>query len=406
MNILFMSLGRYNSVSENEIYTDTLREFIKNGHKIYIVSPSSDDSQKQFYTIDEPDCSILKVNVGQVQKVGIIKKGINTLLVCPRFLRAIKKSFVGIHFDLVLYPTPPITLYKVVKYIKKRDNAKTYLMLKDIFPQNAVDIGMMTTGGLKGFIYKYFRREERNLYKISDKIGCMSPANVSYLLAHNPEISADKVEVCPNTIEIENNSISSAERDEMRDKYGLPSDKLVLIYGGNLGQPQGIDFMLKCFKSQMKNNNVCFLVVGDGTEFSKIQAFVDKFKPQNLKLMKRLPPEDYDRLVSACDIGLIFLDHRFTIPNFPSRLLGYLKTGLPVLACTDTNTDIGKVITDGEFGWWCESNDVSAFSSILSEINSSDLSTLGDNAFKYLCKNYSSEIAYNIINNSIKNIKQ
>ena len=93
--------------------------------------------------------------------------------------------FADIKFDLILYSTPPITFYKAIEYVKKRDGAKTYLLLKDIFPQNAVDLGMMSKTGLKGLIYKYFRKKEKKLYAISDKIGCMSQANVDYVLKHN-----------------------------------------------------------------------------------------------------------------------------------------------------------------------------------------------------------------------------
>ena len=64
----------------------------------------------------------------------------------------------------------------------------------------------------------------------------------------------------------------------------------------------------------------------------------------------------------------IFLDHRFTIPNFPSRLLGYMQAKLPVLACTDKNTDIGKVVVEGGFGWWCESNDVGEFGRVVERV--------------------------------------
>lgn len=105
-----------------------------------------------------------------------------------------------------------------------------------------------------------------------------------------------------------------------------------------------------------------FLVVGNGTEYGLLEDYATKAKQANFKLMKNLPKDDYDTLVGACDVGMIFLDHRcFTIPNFPSRLLSYMQAKLPVLAVTDSNTDIGKVIVDGGFGWWCESNDEESF---------------------------------------------
>ena len=93
--------------------------------------------------------------------------------------------------------------------------------------------------------------------------------------------------------------------------------------------------------------------------------------------MRRLPKEDYDRMIGSCDVGLLFLDYRFTIPNFPSRMLSYMSAKLPVLACTDRNTDVGKVITDGKFGWWCESGNVEVFYRMIKNIVSIGSVVLG-----------------------------
>ncbi|NLD88438.1 MAG: glycosyltransferase family 4 protein, partial [Clostridiales bacterium] len=322
-------------------------------------------------------------------------------LVEKRYRKAIEEHYKGIKFDLVLYPTPPITFLKVVEFIKKRDGAKAYLMLRDIFPQNAVDIGIMSKSGVKGIAYRVFRAKEKRLYAISDRIGCMSQANVNYVLKHNSEIDSSKVEICPNSTEIEDKSVSVDARNEIRTKYGIPLDKIVYVYGGNLGKPQGIPFLIECMKEASENKDAYFLIVGDGTEFLKIEAFIDEFKPANVKLMKRLPKEDYDTMVGACDVGMIFLDHRFTIPNFPSRLLSYMQAKIPVLAVTDPNTDVGKVVQDGGFGWWCESNDAKAFSDTVSRINDANLEEMKDREFEYLVNHYSVESTYKIIISSI-----
>lgn len=392
MNVLFLTLLSFDSLQERSIYTDLLREFVKNGHQVYAISPTEKRQNKETYLIKEDNATILRLQIGNTQKTNIIEKGISTVMIEPTFKKAIKEYFSDVKFDLVLYSTPPITLVSAIEYVKKRDNAKTYLMLKDIFPQNAVDIDMMTTTGVKGLLYKHFRKQEKKLYKVSDRIGCMSQANVDYVLKHNPDIDPAKVEICPNCIEPVDMRITSEVRDEMRTKYGLPLDKKVFVYGGNLGKPQGIPFIIDCLKSQKDNAEAFFLIVGDGTEFGKLQAFMDEEKPINVKLMKRLPKKDYDRLVAACDVGLIFLDHRFTIPNFPSRLLSYMQVGLPVMACTDPNTDIGKVIVEGGFGWWCESDDQQAFAALIQQISSCMLQDKQVASIEYLAKHYSSGV--------------
>lgn len=401
MNVLFLSLLDFTSIAEHNIYTDLLREFVKHGHNVYAVSPVERRRNLETYMVSEKNVCILKLRIGNIQKTNAIEKGLTTLMIEWKYIEGVKQYFKGIKFDLILYPTPPITLSGVVKYIKKRDKAVTYLMLKDIFPQNAVDIQMLSKTGIKGGLYRYFRKKEKMLYALSDHIGGMSQANVDYVLRHNPEIDTSRVEICPNSIEVQELQIGDGERDEIRRKYQIPLNKTVFVYGGNLGKPQGIPFLIDCLKTQLDNPNVFFLIVGSGTEFGKLKAFFDEYMPANMRLMQNLPREDFDHMVAVCDVGMIFLDHRFTIPNFPSRLLSYMQAGLPVLACTDPNTDVGKVIEEGRFGWWCESNDVKNFGEIIQKINQKELSSIGNNGTAFLKKHYTANKCYKQIIESL-----
>lgn len=400
MNILFLSLMPYRSIRERDIYTDQLRVFLRNGHHVVILSPTEKNEQ----VILEENCTIYCVPTGKIEKAGFLQKGINTVLIEPRMKAAIKKKLSHIRFDLVLYPTPPITFVGAVEYVKKRDGAKTYLMLKDIFPQNALDIGIMSRSGLKGLLYRFFLEKEKKLYSVSDHIGCMSPANCAYLIKHHPELPEEKVGLCPNCIEVLDKSVDADTRRRIREKYGIPQDALVLVYGGNLGKPQGIPFLIDCLKSQKSNLHVFFLVVGDGTEYGLLEQYDRTENQENFKLMRQLPKEDYDTMVGACDVGMVFLDHRFTIPNFPSRILSYMQAKLPILACTDPNTDVGTVITEGGFGWWCESNSTEDFGKTLEEIQSSNLAKKGSAAMDYLQEHYTAEIGYQIILGDLKKL--
>lgn len=394
MNVLFLTLLDFSSIDEKNIYTDLLREFAKHGHRLFVISPVEKRKKIDTKIIRMNNATILKLKIGNTQKTNIIEKGISTVSIESQFIAGIKKYFSDVKFDLVIYSTPPITFCNAIEFVKKRDGAKTYLLLKDIFPQNAVDIEMISKTGVKGIIYKIFRNKEKKLYRISDFIGCMSQANVNYVIKHNREVSLDKVEICPNSVEVTDMSVDEKIRKGIRKKYNIPLDKKVFVYGGNLGKPQGIEFMIECLRSQENNKDAFFLIVGDGTEFHKIETYIKNDRPKNVKLMKRLPKEDYDKMVGACDVGMIFLDHRFTIPNFPSRLLSYMQAKIPVLAVTDINTDVGSVIVNGKFGWWCESNSVNSFNSKVCEIINNDLKIMGSNGYHYLITKYSVGISY------------
>lgn len=400
-NILFLSFIRYNTMNVHDFYADILRNYIRDGHHVYVVTPVESKYNVETSVLKEEGCDILQVKIGGYFNVNSVRKGITLIEIEYQVISAIKKYWSNIKFDLVLYATPPISFARVIQYIKKRDGAASYLLLKDIFPQNAVDLGMMSKTGLKSVLYKFFRYQEKQLYKNSDMIGCMSQANVDYVIEHNPEVDPKIVEICPNCIEPQDMTIVPEDRIELRKKYAIPLEKKVFVYGGNLGEPQGVPFIIECLRAEQNNPKAFFLVVGAGSEFNKLKKFYDEERPKNMLLLNKLPKDDYDRMVAACDVGLIFLDHRFTIPNFPSRLLSYMQAKLPVLAATDPNTDIGKVIVNGGFGWWCESNDVKAFSELVEQALDADYEQMKVNETRYLYENYTDKIVYNRINQSI-----
>lgn len=406
MNVLFltMSSGMMN-IETSGIYTDLMRKFRNEGCDVYIVYPNERRRGMPTQLTHNGKLHTLGVKTLNVTKTNVIEKGIGQVLMEQQFKAAIKKHFKGVKFDIILYSTPPITFTNVIKYLKKcNPQAYTYLMLKDIFPQNAVDIGMLKTTGLKGILYKSFRKKERELYKVSDYIGCMSPANVQYLLNHNSEINPDIVEIAPNSYDIPSARHESiVDNTTIRQKYNLPIDKPIFIYGGNMGKPQGIPFLIECMKAVKDRDDSHFLIVGSGTEYGKIEAFIKEHNPKSVSLFKYLPKADYDALANACDVGMIFLDYRFTIPNYPSRLLPYLMERKPIIAVTDPNCDTGILAEQNGYGFYSPSNSVEEFVKVVDKVLASDIKQMGENGYQFFLNNYTTEHTYNAI---VKHLKQ
>lgn len=405
-------MARMTDISRRGIYTDLLRKFISEGWNIYVVTPHERSLGLPTELKEDGSVHFLGVKTLNLQKTNAVEKGLGQVLVEGQYKAAIKKFLSDVKFDLILYTTPPITFPKVIAYLKRQNpQAMTYLLLKDIFPQNAVDLGMMSTSGVKGVLYKFFRRKEKRLYALSDYIGCMSPANVEYLLRHNPEISRERVEVAPNSIDApcppkgENSNDEerspSGSSGAIRIKYGLPVDRPVFIYGGNLGKPQGIPYLIKCLDAVKGRTDCHFVVVGTGTELPKLQEWYDTnmngANHSNVTVMKGVPKEDYDMLVRSCDVGLIFLDHRFTIPNYPSRLLPYLENRMPVICATDVNTDMGRIAEENGYGFWCESVKPEDFTALVDRMLMADRKAMGEKGYEFLKSNYLVKHTYDAI---------
>lgn len=400
MYVLFLTMSEQMlNISANGIYTDLARKFRDEGHNVYVMLPFERRTGRKTELYEEQGIHFFGVKTLNVVKTNVIEKGLGQVLLEGQFKAALKKHLSDVKFDLIMYSTPPITFTKVIECAKKMNpSAVAYLMLKDIFPQNAVDLGMLSKKGVKGLLYNSFRKKERKLYEVSDVIGCMSPANVKYLIEHNPEVDPKKVEICPNSYDLVSSVEQTEEqKKEIRQKYGLPVDKPIFIYGGNLGKPQGIPFFIECLKANKDRQDCYFVIAGNGTEYQRLANWMEQEKPKCVSLFKRLPKEDYDRLADACNIGLIFLDYRFTIPNYPSRLLPYIMSKKPVLACTDPNCDTGSLAVENGYGLWAPSNSVEAFTKTVDGILKADLKQMGENGFRFYLNNYTVQHTYDTI---------
>jgi len=343
MNILYLSAVPFKFDKNPSIYTDLIQELTGFGDKVTILSITSDLKPFQIKKISKKNIDLIYIGSFQLYNVNIFRKGLS-ILSLPFFMRRAIKGLDLKKFEVVLYETPPITWAGIVKEIKKKNKIKSFLMLKDIFPQNAVDIGLMKK---EEVIFKYFKRKEKLLYEISDYIGCMSKGNMDYILKNNPEISQEKVYYFPNT-----------KKDTGNRSMDFEKENLQFVYGGNMGLPQGVLNIAPAITYFKNDKGIEFIFVGKGTEWNKINEY---FKEQkNVKVLESLPREEYEKLLSTCDAGFIFLDSRFTIPNYPSRTLAYLEKGIPIIAATDKNTDIRNLVQDNNVGLWSCSDDIAS----------------------------------------------
>ena len=394
-NILFLTSVKIDSGLERFVYTDLIKEFVNNGHNLYVVSPFERRLKRKTKIFTKENLTLLNVKTLNIQKVNFIEKFLSTFFIWYQFKRAIDNFLPNVKFDLIIYTTPPITFYSLVKSLKSKHNCKTYLLLKDIFPQNAVDLNFFSN---KSLFYKIFRKIEKKLYLISDYIGCMSQANKDFVIKHNPYIDKSKIEINPNCINPiksykKNNNIFKELGIDIKDK------SLKFIYGGNLGKPQGLDFLKTILLRNKNDFKYYFIILGDGTEYYTLKNFIEFNNIKNVKLKSKIEQEKYDQLIKSCDVGLIFLNKNFTIPNFPFRLLGYLENRMPVISCTDPSTDVGDVLEKSECGFKILSGDIESFQKVIDKLynNKDIIKQYGKNAYELLINKYNVEKSYKLI---------
>ena len=347
MKVLFLMFAFPDMNKSFNMFTTLVEEFVINKNEVVVIAPGRDVTGMR----KENHIDVLRVKTLPIKNVSNYIKGISNLLLPFQFQNALNICYPNTKFDLIISSTPPITLAGLTAKLKRKHKAKFYLILRDIFPQNAVDLGFIREGSI---LHHFFRNKEKKLYQEADFIGCMSEGNVEYVLKHNPSLNRNKLHELKNFQKL----YADFENDHsnLKKKFGIEG-KFVVVFGGNMGKPQQLENVLQLANSCQKYSDVLFLLLGEGIQAKKLAVKIKDMKVSNIRIQGTIPKQEYQDLLSVCDLGLISLHENFTIPNIPSKTLDYFNVGLPVLASIDKATDYSKVLKQAQAGLWSYAGD-------------------------------------------------
>ncbi|RLD86986.1 MAG: hypothetical protein DRJ29_18515 [Bacteroidetes bacterium] len=355
MNVLFISIA-WPAPGNRNLYSDLMDEFALHGHRVHVAATRYDNEEGGEELSEENGIKVLRIHSGKIMKTSYLKKA-TVLLTLGRKLRlAISRSYGNEHYDLIIAPTPPITLSILYKKLKRKYQAPFYLMLKDIWPQGSVDLKVFRKYSLPWY---YFRIHEKRLYKVANHIGTMSALGAEYIRSKNSFIPHNKVEVCPNSIRPAEHT-TNEDAHAIRDKYGIPRDACVFLFSGNLGKGHGLHFMVEAIQILSDYPKAYFVFGGAGTHFNYLESTLAASSPGNVFLYNWLPRKDFEDILTTSDVGLILL-YKYTSPQFPSRLLSYLEYSKAVLCAVNESTDIGSIVEQEGCGLEVEHGKLDAF---------------------------------------------
>lgn len=391
--ILFVTLARIDDINVSGIYSDLISKFVSEGYDATIICPIERRFGLNSRIINSNGVKIIQVKSLNVQKTNIFEKIVSTFLLEFIFFRAFYKNCRNESYDIGLFTTPPIFITNFIKFLNKKKLKIKYLLLKDIFPQNALDLNITRKFSL---FYLYSRFIEKKLYHQFDYIGCMSKANMDYIIKHNT-INKSKLEVNPNSVDV--------SRYPKKKNNKKKTKELKLVYGGNLGLPQNPIMITKFISKIELLDNISFKIIGSGTQFKFIESYILKNNINNTQIVRSLTKASYFEELDNSDVGLIFLNEKFTIPNYPSRLLDYLYFDLAILSNTDINTDITDFIKNANVGKCFYG--VQDLDNMITEIikikdSSAYLESFNHNSCKSMIKYFNIDTSFELINKKIQ----
>jgi glycosyltransferase involved in cell wall biosynthesis len=316
-------------------------EFVKQGHEVIVITPSSEIIKP--YLFSEMDkVKVLKLKAPKIKDIGYFRRAIGEYFMPFIMIRHLKRnSLIDNNFDGIITYAPSIFLGPLANMLKKKNNCSNYLILRDIFPQWAVDLGLLTRYGLP---YYFLKRVERYLYSTADIIGVQTPANLKYF-NENVVYRTSRIEVLQNWL-AENKSKTShiiIEKTRLRGRK-------IFVYAGNMGVAQGLSVFIDLADSLITQKSIGFLFVGRGNAVLSIREAVKARGLDNILIYDEIEPQEIHDLFQQCAVGIISLDKRHKTHNIPGKFLSYMQSGLPVLAAINSGNDLENIINSKNVG--------------------------------------------------------
>jgi glycosyltransferase involved in cell wall biosynthesis len=353
----------------------------KTNFSCLILAPKS--NLKTSYIVSEiENLEVIFFQNGPIKNINRFKRAINESLLPFNILR-IKKIILDFNIDGIIYYSPSIFFGYAVKKLKKLLGVKSYLILRDIFPDWAVDHGLIKKGSIIEMYFNFFKKLN---YQAADHIGVMSKTVLEKFVKNEQLYNT---EVLPTWIDCDINIKSDLS---FRSKYNL-KDKVVFFYGGNIGSAQNISSLLNLAKKHINNKKVAFVFFGDGDEFEKVKKL--SLNQENVLYFQFIENKKYNQIISSLDIGLLSLSKFHNFSNYPGKVINYMLLKKPVLGVVNNSNELMHIINKKKIGFICDYSDgwenkLYEYSNNLIN-NYQLLNSMGLNGYKYVITNHRTE---------------
>lgn len=319
---------------------DLSQEFVRQGHEVTVLVPSQ-DMNTPFAIETLEGVQVLRLAALRTKDTGYVRRTLGEMLLSFLMLRGLRKSHLrDTKWDAVIWYSPTIFLGPLAAALKRAAGCPGYLILRDIFPEWAVDMGLLR----KGVVYRFFKLVERYQYSVADVIGVQSPSGLPYMQAWSKK-PGRRLEVLQNWL---------APAANIGCTVSIAASRLagrkIFVYAGNMGLAQGMDVVLDLAQSLVERQDIGFLFVGRGSDVPRLRALAIERGLGNVLFYDEVEPKEVPGLLAQCHVGLVVLDPRHKTHNVPGKFLTYMQAGLPVLARINAGNGLAELIEREQVG--------------------------------------------------------
>lgn len=329
---------------------DLTRAIVQDGHDLTVLLPEPELTGPWEISSFDGAC-VVRLKAPRMKDTGYVRRTMGEFLMPYAMRKNLARSPLGTEtWDGVIWYSPSIFHAPLVRSIKSRSGCKGYLIIRDIFPEWAVDLGLMG----RGLPYRFFNQIAKSQYDAADIIGVQTQGNLGYFEAWKHSKGKRSLEVLQNWL-----GAPSQARCRIRIHETTLAGRKVFVYAGNMGIAQGMDILLHLAKRfRLTRPDIGFLFVGRGTHATRLRDSASEQSLDNVIFHDEIDPDEIPDLYAQCHAGIVALDPRHQSHNIPGKFLTYMQSGLPALAVVNEGNDLTNLIRSERVGVACEGHDL------------------------------------------------
>jgi colanic acid biosynthesis glycosyl transferase WcaI len=239
--------------------------------------------------------------------------------------------------DVILNVSPTLFSAPFTLFTAGLTKAKSWLHIQDFELDAASNLGMIKPGSV---INKLATSWEKSVLTGFEIVSSISTRMVSLLISKG--VSTEKVLLFPNWVDTEAIYPLKKQGNSYRIMMGITDDQTVVLYSGNMGYKQGLDLIIETAKLLEDNNQIVFLMCGNGAGRPALEIQAQDLK--NIKFLDLQPLERLNELLNAADIHLLPQQANAADLVMPSKLSGMMASGKPIIATANPETELAEVV--------------------------------------------------------------
>jgi len=288
-------------------------------------------------------------------------------------------------FDVILTTSPPLFVGITGYVISRIKKIPLIFEVRDLWPESAIDTGVLTNKLLikLSFAFEHF------IYRKAESINVLTTAFRDKLI-NEKNVPPDKVIYIPNgsDFSISDKILKNFNRDRFRESIGL-NGELIIIYVGAHGVANHLIQVIDTAEL-LKEENILFLLIGDGMEKNMLKEEAVKRNLKNIKFIDAVPKEEIFKYIIASDFGASILKRVDTFKTVLSnKTFDYMSCRKPIFMLIDGVSR--ELVETAECGIYSEPENPKAFAdNILKLVNKGPAAwdKMGENGYEYAKKNF------------------